>query len=160
VSRWSPVAIALIASGCASTLAPAAACETPARIDITLASGALLNPDEAGDALPTEIRVLELRDATLFENTSFDDAFAPIPPLADLVVATQSITLYPGETAALVVAPSADTRAIVGIAIVRRPAGRTWRVIVPIEALPCGLDAPLPLLVDEYRIERVATESK
>jgi hypothetical protein len=48
----------------------------------------------------------------------------------------------------------------VGVAIVRRPAGRTWRVIVPIDASRCGSDAPLPLLVDEYRIERVATESK
>jgi type VI secretion system VasD/TssJ family lipoprotein len=160
VTRLSSLALALLASGCASTLAPAVACETPARVEITVASGALLNPDEAGDALPTEIRVLELRDATLFENTSFDDAWAPAAPLSDLIVATHSITLYPGESAALVVAPIPETHAIVGIAIVRRPAGRTWRVIVPIGALPCGLDARLPLLVDEYRIERVATESK
>jgi type VI secretion system protein VasD len=145
--------------GCAEALPPDAICETPAEVHVTLSSGSLLNPDESGIALPTEIRVLALRDATLFENGTFDDAWAPAAPLAEAILASQSVTLYPGETAELAIAPTAETTALVGIAIVRRPAGRTWRVIVPIEALPCGASAQLPLHVDEYRIER-ATESR
>ena len=145
--------------GCAEALPPATACQAPAEVRVTLSSGSLLNPDESGVALPTEIRVLALRDATLFENSTFDDAWAPVAPLADAILSEQSTTLYPGETAEVAITPTPETRALVGIAIVRRPAGRTWRVIVPVEALPCGASATLPLHVDEYRIER-ATESR
>src|SRR5205823_1456737 len=104
-----------------------------------------------------EVRVHELRDPALFENAAFEDAWRAEGPLGEAMVSTQSVTLYPGETAAVSLTPSAEARALVGIAIVRRPAGRTWRVIVPMEALPCGASASLALRVDEYRIER-ATE--
>ena len=89
--------------GCAEALSAAQVCETPAEIQVTLASGALLNPDESGAPLPTEVRVLELRDPTLLENTVFEDAWAPAAPLSDTIVSTQSVTLYPGETAALAI---------------------------------------------------------
>lgn len=159
MSRVVALFVALAAIGCAETLAPVGVCEAPAEVAVTLVSGALLNPDESGAPLPTEVRLVELRDPALVENTSFEDAWAPAAPLSDAIVSTQVVTLYPGETAALALTPSPETRALVGIAIVRRPAGRTWRVIVPMETLACGSHTTLPLRVDEYRIER-ATETR
>jgi type VI secretion system VasD/TssJ family lipoprotein len=102
--------------------------------------------------------VLELRDASSFESLSFEDAWTPAPAIEGAIVSTRSVTLYPGETSELDVQPSPETHALVGIAIVRRPAGRTWRVIVPVESLPCGSSASLAWLVDEYRIERASEE--
>jgi len=150
--------LVLVLTGCAEALPVDATCAAPADIRVHLASGALLNPDEQGQPLPTEVRVLELRDAASFESLSFEDAWTPAPAIEAAIVSTRSVTLYPGETSELAVQPSPDTRALVGIAIVRRPAGRTWRVIVPVEAVPCGSSAALAWLVDEYRIERASEE--
>lgn len=153
------LACATSVSACAEALAPAGACETPAEVTVTLASGPLLNPDEGGEPLPTEIRVHEVRDVARFESAAFEEAWQPEGPLGESIVSTQSVTLYPGETAAIALAPGPESHAIVGVAIVRRPAGRTWRVILPVESLACGAHAALALSVDEYRIER-ATETR
>lgn len=147
-------------AGCAEAL-PAAAvavCATPAELHVTLASGDFLNPDESGAPLPTEVRVLELRDAAPLESASFEDTWVAASPLAESIASTTSVTLYPGETATVDVHPGAEILALALVAIVRQPAGRTWRVVVPLEGLPCGASATLPLRVDEYRIER-ATEA-
>ncbi len=152
------VVVVLALSACAEALPPDTVCEAPAQVHVTLASGALLNPDTSGAPLPTEVRIVGLRDPGAFENVSFDEAWTPPAPLADTIVATESVTLYPGESAALDVHPSADTRSLAAVAIVRRPAGRTWRVLVPVAALPCGSAATLALRVDEYRIERTTED--
>jgi type VI secretion system VasD/TssJ family lipoprotein len=148
------LAWAFVALGCAESMPPTAACAAPASLDVELASGPLLNPDESGAPLPTEIRVHQIRDASGFANAPFEDAFALEGTLEDSVVSSRTATLYPGETTTLALTPSPEATAIVGMAVVRRPAGRTWRVIVPIGALPCGEHAALSLRVDEYRIER------
>lgn len=152
------LAAAALAGGCAEALPVAAACERPAALTVTLASGPLLNPDESGAPLPTEIRVHEVRDSSRFESAVFDEAWQPAGALAESIVSTQSVTLYPGETASLTLTPADDARALVGVAIVRQPAGRTWRVVVPVETLACGAHASLALRVDEYRIERAPEE--
>ncbi len=149
-----PWGLAFSVCGCAEALPPGETCAAPAEISVTLASGLLLNPDESGEPLPTEIRVHELRDVALFEQAMFEDAWLAEGELGAAIVSTQSVTLYPGESAALTLTPSTEAHALAGVAIVRRPAGRTWRVIVPIETLPCGATASLALRVDEYRIER------
>jgi type VI secretion system protein VasD len=146
--------LALLTIGCAEALPASSACTAPASIDVRLASGPLLNPDESGAPLPTEVRVHQVRDATRFDNALFEDAFHLEGALAESVIASETTTLYPGENATLAMTPSPDATAIVGMAVVRRPAGRTWRVIVPVTALPCGEHVALALRVDEYRIER------
>ncbi len=155
MSRVATIVLAFaLGAGCAEAIPPADACVTPAEVTVTLASGALLNPDESGSPLPTEIRVHVLRSTPALEGALFEDAWAPSDALGESIVATQSTTLYPGETTSLVIAASDEGVALAGIAIVRRPAGRAWRVIVPIDDLACGARTTLALRVDEYRIER------
>lgn len=146
--------MATLLLGCAEALPAAATCEAPAEITVHVASGMLLNPDESGVPLPTEIRIHEINDTALFESALFEDAWEPSGPLGESIVSTRTVTLYPGETVDAAWTPSPDARALVGVAIVRRPAGHTWRVIVPVDALPCGSNAAVALRVDEYRIER------
>lgn len=146
--------VALALAGCAGTLAAAPVCERPASLDVALASGPLLNPDPSGTPLPTEIRVLALREPDALASATFEDAWQPSGALAAAIVSTEVVTLYPGESAHVAIAPGAEVHALAALAIVRQPAGRTWRVVVPVEELPCGSDATLALRVDEYRIER------
>ena len=147
-------AAAMTLSACAEVTPPSAACESPAELAVTLTSGALLNPDESGSPLPTEVRVHQVRDAAPFDNVPFDDAWAMSDAISGAVITTQTTTLYPGEMATVALTPNPEAIALVGMAVVRRPAGRTWRVIVPLDALPCGQHVRVALRVDEYRIER------
>lgn len=145
---------ALLGLGCAEALPPSSVCERPAALDVSLVSGPLLNPDASGVPLPTEVRVLALRDAAPLASATFDDAWQPSGALEAAIVSTQAVTLYPDEQTHLALAPDAEVHALAALAIVREPAGRTWRVVVPVEELPCGASATLALRVDEYRIER------
>ena len=66
------LALALLSPSCGAAPLAGAVCETPAAIEVALESGPLLNPDAAGRALPTEVRLYRLRDAAAFETVAFD----------------------------------------------------------------------------------------
>ncbi len=147
---------AAASSGCVATL-PSAVCEAPALVDVAVESGPLLNPDADGHALPTEVRLYTLRDASAFDTVAFEPVWeSDADALGDAMLEVQSLTLYPGETAHGSVVPGAETHALVAMAIVRQPAGQTWRAVVDVSELPCGARSRVRLRVDEYRIERAS----
>jgi type VI secretion system protein VasD len=150
---WARVLFVGALSACGAAPAPSA-CETPAILDVAIESGPLLNPDAEGRALPTEVRLYRVRDASVFETLSFDAVWqSDADALGDALVGVESVTLYPGETTHGAIAPGDDARALVAMAVVREPAGHTWRTIVDVAHLPCGASAQVRLRVDEYRIE-------
>jgi type VI secretion system VasD/TssJ family lipoprotein len=142
-------------AGCATAPAVGGACERPATLRVAIAAGPLLNPDDTGTPLPTEVRLYQLRDAARVEGLAFDDVWRDgDAALGDARVSTQVITVYPGEPAEGALAASPDAHALAAVAIVRQPAGHAWRVVVPLDDVPCGAAATITLRVDEYRIER------
>lgn len=159
-TRSTLLGLCLMASGCGAAPMAPSACETPATIEVALESGPLLNPDAAGRALPTEVRLYRLRDAAAFETVAFDTVWqSDTDALGDALLGVDSLTLYPGEATTGAIAPGSDAHALVAMAIVRQPAGHTWRTIIELADLPCGSSSRLRLRVDEYRIERASVAS-
>ncbi len=150
-------ALTLGLSGCGAAPAATLACETPATIEVAVEAGPLLNPDAEGHALPTEVRLYRVRDASAFATLPFETVWqSDAEALGDALLGVDSITLYPGEASGALV-PSHDARALVAMAIVRQPAGHTWRTIIDLADLPCGATSHVRLRVDEYRIERASS---
>lgn len=144
----------LVLSGCAPSAVLPGACERPASLRVAITAGPLLNPDAAGTPLPTEVRLYQVRDRARVEGLAFDDVWQDgDAALGDALVSTEVLTLYPGEPAEAALEASPEAQALAAVAIVRQPAGRAWRVIVPLDAA-CGSTASITLRVDEYRIER------
>lgn len=160
MSRARPHLAALLLlplSGCVRGPEAPSSCERPGTLEVALESGALLNPDAEGHALPTEVRLYRLRQPRAFETVAFDAIWqSETEALGDALVGSDSLTLYPVETARTELLLGPDVTALAAVAIVRQPAGRTWRAVVPVEALPCGARASVRFHVDEYRIERAA----
>lgn len=147
--------------GCASSPETRPPCAPPTPIAITILGTPRLNPDAEGRALPTEVRIYQLRDATVFDMAAFEDIWSSAANVLEgALVSEEALTLYPGERLERRVQPADDAAALVGVAIVREPRGRTWRAIVPITRRTpsdssCLVLEPsrIAFRLDDYRIE-------
>jgi type VI secretion system protein VasD len=122
-----------------------------------------INPNSAGEALPTVVRLYQLTQIVKVEEADFAAIWeTPKETLADDLVQVQEFTLFPGQTELVDVALAPNARYLVGVAIFRRPTGNQWRSVIPLPASEslCGAyaekGAPTPAVVfrfDQYRIE-------
>lgn len=157
------LALALATAGCASAPEPRPECGDPEPIALTIEATPRLNPDAEGRALPTELRVYQLRDAGALDTASFEDVWQSAETvLGESLVSTESLTIYPGERLERALRPARDTAAIVAVVIVRQPAGRTWRAVVPMthpetggELCPAIEPGRIRLRLDDYRVEAI-----
>ena len=158
------LALALLAlPGCASSPETRPECADPPPLALTIEATPRLNPDVEGRALPTELRVYQVRDASALEMASFEDVWqGGEAVLGDDLVSAETLTIYPGDRLERALRPAEDTAAIVAVVIVRQPAGRTWRAVVPMTRPEPGeghCPAPEPgrlvLRLDDYRIEAI-----
>jgi len=146
--------------GCAGRDPGAEPCILPVQIELT--SGDRLNPNDDGEPLPTEIRLLQLRSLVKLQEAEFDAVIAdPTAALGGDLVVTQDFTLYPATPHRVAIELDPEARFLVGVALVRRPSGTMWRsvVVLPPVAARCGdfLEdgAPDPAVifrVQDYRI--------
>lgn len=146
--------------GCAGGGQGAEPCILPIRVELT--SGDRLNPNDAGEPLPTEIRLLQLRSLAKLQEAEFEALIAdPTVALGDELVVSQDFTLYPGTPNPVAIELDAEARFLVGVALVRRPSGTMWRsvVVLPPVADRCEQfledGAPDPAIrfrVQDYRI--------
>lgn len=154
------VACARVA-GAPPAAATAAPCALPIRV--VLEASERLNPSERGDALPTIVRVYQLRQAARMEASGFSELWqTPGQALADDLLGVQLFTLFPGQTAQVEVELSPDTRFLSGVAIFRQPSGTQWRAILPLPgsrslcAQYAARALPSPAITfrfDEYTVE-------
>lgn len=141
-------------------------------IAVTIEATPRVNPDADGRALATEVRIYQVRDASALEMASFEDVWqSPADVLGPALLSEEALTIYPGETLSRQLRPADDASAIVAVVIVRQPAGRTWRAVVPMtrseaSEASCPVTTPdrLLLRLDDYRIEaitpRTTTETR
>lgn len=153
--------IALVCA-CKSSAAPAAnACTLPTKV--RLEATERINPDTAGEALPTVVRVYQLKEIVRVEESDFEAIWeTPKETLQDDLVEVQEFTLFPGQAVSANVALVPSARYLVGVAIFRRPTGQQWRSVLPLPASArlCAAyeekGAPDPAVVfrfDQYRVE-------
>lgn len=150
--NWGTAALAL-------TLAVPTGCawfgggeEKPSPIDVTIAAERRLNPDERGEALPTMFRVVLLGSAAKAEAASYEDLYRGAKEsLGEDVLAVDELVLSPGETATKRLIGEKPARALLVYGVYRRPAGTSWREIVPIER---GRPRAVTFRAEDYRVER------
>jgi type VI secretion system protein VasD len=148
-------------SACGAEKSSASACTLPTKVK--LAATERINPDSAGAALPTVVRLYQLKEIVRVEESDFTAVWeTPKEALGQDLVEVQEFTLFPGQSTTAHVALTPAARFLVGVAIFRRPTGTQWRSILPLppsEKL-CGAygerGAPEPAVVfrfDQYRVE-------
>jgi type VI secretion system protein VasD len=167
-SRFSAVVLGVLllalcmCAGCRSkTPPPASACTLPSKIKLEATER--INPNSAGEALPTQVRLYQLKEIVKVEEADFAAIWEqPKETLADDLLQVQEFTLFPGQTELVDVALTPAARYLVGVAIFRRPTGNQWRSVIPLPASErlCAAykerGAPQPAIVfrfDQYRIE-------
>ena len=122
-------------AGCGGTQAPA--CEIPEQGNLLIYATDRVNPDEDGKALPTIVRIYQLKNLGKIEVASFRDIWQKAEDtLGDTLAVADEVTVYPGEKVARRFERDKAANYIVGVAIVRRPSGGSWRTILdlPISA--------------------------
>lgn len=163
MTRAASLALALAAPGCGGVPETPASCGDAAPIALTIEATSRMNPDGEGHALPTELRVYQVRDASALEMASFEDVWQSAETvLGDALVSEETLTVYPGDRLERSLRPSEEATALVAVAIVRQPAGRTWRAVVPMTRPEPG-DGQCPTLepgrlllrLDDYRVEAI-----
>lgn len=147
--------------GCRNRPAPATACTLPTKMKLEATER--INPNSAGEALPTVVRLYQLSEIVKVEEADFAAIWeAPKETLGADLVQVQEFTLFPGQTELVDVSLAPNARFIVGVAIFRRPTGNQWRSVIPLPASDklCGAyaakGAPNPAVLfrfDQYRIE-------
>ena len=106
---------------------PQAKCETQA-IDLTLTASDRINPDEDGHALPTQFRIYQLKSLSKLETIEFEDLWRKAGEvLGEDLVHTDELTLYPSKQQVKSITRDPKANYLVGVAIVRRPSGTSWR---------------------------------
>lgn len=146
--------------GASAPRPPAPPCALP--VQVAWVASDRLNPDESGAALPTLVRVHQLKTVAHLDELEFEDLWRrPAEALGADQVGMQEGTVFPGQTLVQDVELDPATRFLVGVAVVRRPTGSLYRsvVVLPTASERCdrfeSRGAPRPAVqfrVDEYRV--------
>lgn len=127
--------------------------QTPAPIRVEVEAAARLNPDEQGESLPTTIRVYQLPSAGQAGTVELVDLLRdPKAALGTDVLGVADLVVQPGGRAARTLERDKGTRAVLVAALVRRPAGSSWREVVELPSPRRAAD--LAFALQEYRLDR------
>jgi type VI secretion system protein VasD len=145
---------------CASSPEVAPSCGQPMPIPIAIDVSDRWNPDAEGRALPSELRLYQLADASSLDTASFEDLWLRArETLGEALLSEETVTVYPEEHISRRLTLNPEARAFAAVAIVREPQGRTFRAVVPIDAPEDGECSKGPsriqLRLMDYRVEAI-----
>lgn len=122
-------------------------------LQVELAAGDRLNPDERGESLPTVVHLYQLKSAAKLEAADYERFYRAANETlgADLLQA-QEFTLLPGGKLRRRVERERAAKVLAVVALFRRPTGDSWRTFV--ELPPPSSGAELRFVAEGYRIER------
>lgn len=124
---------------------------TPKPIRVRIEAASRLNPDEHGESLPTALRVYQLANLSRAPGVELLALLQdPKEALGDTLLAVDELLVAPGGRAERSVAREKGTRAVLVVAVFRRPAGQAWRYVAE---LPRSV-SDLSFDVEEYRLAR------
>jgi len=125
----------------------------PLPVDVQLIASGRLNPDEQGESLPTVVRLYVLKSATRLERAEYEPVYRdPKEVLGDDLLQADELVLSPGQSVRRSLDRDRSAHALAVVAVVRRPAGLSWRAIA--ELPPPAQRGPLTFQVEGYRVER------
>lgn len=115
--------LGLVLGACASPAGPGRC-----RVYVVLQATEGVNPSRTGEALPTTVRLYQLKDAANLKKATYQDLWAkPAEALgADLVDQAEAV-VYPADRQTQIVPVKDDTVVLAAAAFFRAPEGVTWR---------------------------------
>lgn len=146
-------------------------CDAQENANLRIESSDRMNPDEDGRPLPTIVRIYQLKNIGSMETATFDEIWQhDEDTLGDAFLGKDELVMYPDSHVSRQFERDPDANYIVGVAIVRRPTGVSWRTILELPppaaeaqcaALQENPDAPpeeqpsvhLAFELDDYQIE-------
>jgi type VI secretion system protein VasD len=93
-------------------------------------AGAHLNPDANLQALPVQVKVIQLSDPLAFRNAAFDDLWQQAEQaLGGSYISAKSFMVLPGSSKTVTVDMSKQAKYIGFVAVFRTHSGYVWRAI-------------------------------
>jgi type VI secretion system protein VasD len=152
--------------GCAGN---APTCKVPIALEVEIETSDRVNADAEGRALPTLVRLYQLKDLSVLQMAEFADIWQSAKEtLGATLVAVKELTTYPGQVVVEHLQRDEKADFLVGVGIFRNPIGATWRTIseLPLPGDPCQEkddenaaptleDLRLRMFLEDYRIESV-----
>lgn len=144
-------------------------CKVPTAIELEIETSDRVNRDEDGRSLATLLRLYQVRDLSALQMSSFEDMLeTPKETLGDTLLATEEVTLYPGQVTVRRFERNTQADFLVAMAVFRSPVGSAWRTIqeFPLPGDPCAeqddpdaaptiADLRIRAFLEDYRIESV-----
>lgn len=132
----------LMVAACGGTT-PGPACPVPEQGGIRFVGSDRQNPDEAGEPLPTIVRLYQLSSIGALETATFEEVWRTADEvLADTVLGVEEVVLYPEQTVYRPFERNDEAQFLAAVAIVRTPIGESWRTIrelpIPASVQTCG----------------------
>ena len=106
-------------------------------VDMTIMASARLNPADAGDARPVQLRVYQLATDVHLNNAEFDKVWkADKATLGDDLVKVEEMSVFPDSR--VDIRFERDDRAlfIAAVALFRTPRGRSWYTVMELPPAP------------------------
>jgi len=126
---------------------------TPAPIKVSIRASNRLNPDEQGQSLPTVVKVFQLKNPGKADGADFEGLYRrEKETLGEDLIQADELVIGPGQQETKTLARDKAAKALAVVAVVRRPAGTSWRSIVELPAI--GTSAELSFVLEDYRIEK------
>jgi type VI secretion system protein VasD len=155
---------AVVLGACASVKPPPEPCKEPPPISVLLEASERINPDDRGNSLATIVQVLQLKDIRRLEAAEFQDVWQrPKEVLEEDLIATDELTLEPGQTLTRQLSRDEKANFVVVFGVFRRPAGQVWRSIQRLPEVtpelcaaakkPGPPPAPMHFYIEDYRVE-------
>lgn len=106
-------------------------CDAQENAQLRITATDRMNPDEDGRPLPTIVRIYQLATLGTMERATFDEIWtADEDTLGDAFLGKDELTIYPDSVISREFERNPDANYVVGVAIVRRPTGQSWRSIL------------------------------
>lgn len=140
--------VALSLAGCGASTPAVKVPEKcpPQNITVSILSSPAINRSEGGEARPVVVRLYQLKVDSRLYNASFEQIWKEDKAtLADDVVASQDVEVYPGTRTDVKFDRPPTVNHVVGVALFSNPTGRAWFVSLDLPPVPeagkCGADA-------------------
>jgi len=106
-------------------------CDPQENANLRIEATDRLNPDESGRPLPTKVRIYQLANIGTMETATFEEIWEnDEETLGDAFLGKDEVWIYPDSRMSRQFERNPDANYIVGVAIVRRPTGVSWRTIL------------------------------
>jgi type VI secretion system protein VasD len=158
------LAAGALAVGCGGNAPPPAAA-APAKpcqalpISLALTATARSNSLSAGDGMPVQLHIYQLKTDARLRTASFEDIWQnDTKTLEGELVSSEQHTIFPGEKKTITVAPKPDAAYLGVVALFREPQGKDWflsyEIAPPKSQPPCdSKPTPIPIWLDRMQIQ-------